>query len=308
MAQPSASPPAWSMAVDAASELSQSQHQSTSPRLSLSSNNVSPSPGSPQESEEHARAALEARMARINRIVSVSPGSEGHSVPNLPSQSPQPSMPHRSPEQQSGHERVRLPLPHLLQEQEPSDSAVSTMLGELLNVTGHSQAGRLRFTEFARWASWDGQILEWLDHAARWIGTETQRLSEVVGLENVRSRLNKLPLNSLLQVYRADSRRNELMSSEDFSRLLCQVAELEPTASTDSFCSALAECLAQRGLYWIEFGTGVALLCRGTQMEKLRVAFEMLDADSDGLISQQELENFLGMFHRWGVARATKAR
>ena len=57
---------------------------------------------------------------------------------------------------------------------------------------------------------------------------------------------------------------------------------MEPSADADTFCCALAECLASTALHWIEFGTGVALLCRGTQMEKLRVAFEMLDADSDG--------------------------
>ena len=88
--------------------------------------------------------------------------------------------------------------------------------------------------------------------------------------------------------------RNLLQSGEaDADRI---AGALHPllTASASSLDSKLPP------KQWLAVGTGTSLLCRGTQMEKLKAAFEMMDRAGTGRIGKGTMGQWLQGVRRYG--------
>ena len=81
------------------------------------------------------------------------------------------------------------------------DACISPLVEEIYAAADPNGTGILSFRDFARWASWDGQVLEWLDGATRAMGASLDAKDE-----GARARLGKVELGGLLKAYRAEGR------------------------------------------------------------------------------------------------------
>ena len=53
-------------------------------------------------------------------------------------------------------------------------------------------------------------------------------------------------------------------------------------------------------LPWLSTGAGLSLLCRGTQMEKLKAAYDMMDRSGSGRIPRATMSAWLATIQRLG--------
>ena len=184
------------------------------------------------------------------------------------------------------------------------DACISPLVEEIYAAADPNGTGILSFRDFARWASWDGQVLEWLDGATRAMGASLDAKDE-----GARARLGKVELGGLLKAYRAEGRSlDSPFGAGDLSSLLRNLLQ-SGEADADRIAGALHPLLTASASsldsklppkQWLAVGTGTSLLCRGTQMEKLKAAFEMMDRAGTGRIGKGTMGQWLQGVRRYG--------
>jgi len=179
-------------------------------------------------------------------------------------------------------------------------SVVESLLEEIYQQADKQGTGVLSFHDFARWASWDGQVLEWLDSATRSLGTQLGSIEE-----EARGRFAKLPLSELLHMFRVDGRPcGSRVSEGDLHELLCSLLKVENSSEVDHLAHSVHAMLQRGELDWLATGTGLCLLCRGTQMEKLKASYDMMDQGGSGRIPRNKMSSWLSHVHKYSSAES----
>lgn len=173
---------------------------------------------------------------------------------------------------------------------EAIDESIRPLVEEIFSAADPNGSGVLSFRDFARWASWDGQVLEWLDGATRALGASLDAKDSTA-----RAKLGKVELGALLKAYRGQGRPLDSTFSETELGSLLRTLLQSGEAEADRIAMALHPLFKGKKAspHWLAVGTGTSLLCRGTQMEKLKAAFEMMDRAGTGHIAKETMAAWL---------------
>ena len=117
------------------------------------------------------------------------------------------------------------------------------------------------------------------------------RMSAIQRLRD-QSGLGVQPVLSVLRHLR-DSAHNDSHDRKSFGLALCQILPRSPEPSVVDAIFELFDKDGNKRVDYLELISGVALLCGGSEEEKLSAAFSLFDSDNDGFISMTEMVSFL---------------
>jgi len=187
------------------------------------------------------------------------------------------------------------------------DKAAALVVDDIFNSLDNDGSKTLDFPEFANWARTDGRAIDWLEEYIWPMGDwmDDIELTDAVLVPDLTSTFSKELSHSMLKVFRGMGTASRL-DEEEFVVMMLQILKLRNAPQSRIFAGRLFRFMDkdQGGtVTWQEFLDGVFMLCRGSQLERLRVIFSIIDVKTRRSINNDEFKQFVGQFWLQPVER-----
>ncbi|CAH0480583.1 unnamed protein product [Peronospora belbahrii] len=201
--------------------------------------------------------------------------------------------------------------PELFQENDvnPAELGIITA-SQCFEESTLNQEGKLSYEAFLKWYSKpgpthlaaakygnsDAKTKNHINEFQPTEGLDLATLCEVTGL-------SALSASDLISIFGAlstsDEGKNAVLTRAEFKRRFYAILERlnrEPTGAITTFLDRLFDALDEDeddSVDFVKLSSGLLVMCGGSNEDKVLAGFSQFDADSDGYITEQEMEAFL---------------